>query len=120
MFLLGQGNLDNDIIINQLLRLQLLSSLGWKLLCTWNTFFLEHGLVHPIKLLIVDTIKRLLSRLTFPSTRKKLRHDILHSLLTHLLFALELLPEDNLFLTKLHLGLGVEALAERRCRIHII
>ena len=68
----------------------------------------------------MNAIQCLFRRLTFPSARQKLSNDIFDSLLTHLLLALKLLSQHDFLLTKLHLGLGVEALAERCCHIRIV
>ena len=92
---------------------------GVKLLLRLDVLSLEHGFIHAIKLSIMDHVKRLFSRFSFPSLREQFSDNKVYCLILHLSFSVQFLLQALLIPAKLHFG-GFIPLAERCCDIRII
>ena len=100
--------------------LKLLTSLDWQLLGACDVFLLQHCFVLAVKLLIMDAVKSLLGRFTFPRARQELCDDVIHRFFPHLLLLLQLVSKNSVFPSELHVGLLVKSLAESSSNIGVI
>ena len=113
-----QLNLDLHIV-KELLWHELLFGQGWKLLLARDAFFLAHGLVHAVKLSIVNHIERLLGRFTFPRLWQQLRDDEVDCLILHASLPVKFLLQTLFIPPQLHFWCLVP-LSESSCNIWVI
>ena len=120
LFFLRKHDFHNDIIIDQLLRQKLLTTHDRQFLRASDVFLLEHCFVLAIKLLVMNAIKSLLGRFTFPCAWQELGDDVIHSFFSHLLLLLQLVSKHSVFSSQLHVWLLVKSLSKSCSDIRIV